>query len=264
VSYAPKDYTHREISHTLRTRSTPRDLGRDLARDRRCPRRGPRVHVIGTVCAYRMIYHMRGVDRDRACDRDVSIRRYVDRRNDRSTYRSIDRRIDRSQPRLATGRRTFAGARRARAIPRTLRIRNVCRHPSLRASRQDRRRVHRQGHQRQVHDGLEAARQQVRIRRARRSTTTRARVESGGPGARMIIPRAGAGADRVGRERWVTPRARRRIREEYSSHVFVARAFVRARRRARARVVARVGGDLIATDARRAYLFGFSARRRRG
>ena len=171
VSYAPKDYTHREISHTLRTRSTPRDLGRDLARDRRCPRRGPRVHVIGTVCAYRMIYHMRGVDRDRACDRDVSIRRYVDRRNDRSTYRSIDRRIDRSQPRLATGRRTFAGARRARAIPRTLRIRNVCRHPSLRASRQDRRRVHRQGHQRQVHDGLEAARQQVRIRRARRSTT---------------------------------------------------------------------------------------------
>jgi len=156
------------------------------------------------------------------------------------------------------------GARSSSALSRTFSQNHVCHHPSLRASRQDRRRVHRQGHQRQVHDGLEAARQQVRIRRARRSTTTRARVESGGPGARMIIPRAGAGADRVGRERWVTPRARRRIREEYSSHVFVARAFVRARRRARARVVARVGGDLIATDARRAYLFGFSARRRRG
>jgi hypothetical protein len=38
-------------------------------------------------------------------------------------------------------------------------------HPTNRASRQDRRRLHRQGRQRQVHDGLAPARQQVRIAR---------------------------------------------------------------------------------------------------
>jgi len=40
---------------------------------------------------------------------------------------------------------------------------HVCRRPSS-TSRQDRRRFHRQGRQRQVHDGLAPARQQVRIR----------------------------------------------------------------------------------------------------
>merc|ERR1712205_9263 len=37
---------------------------------------------------------------------------------------------------------------------------HVCHHPSLRASREDRRRHHRQGRQRQVHDDLAPARQQ--------------------------------------------------------------------------------------------------------
>ena len=85
---------------------------------------------------------------------------------------SIASSIDRST-RARDPTRDVEGA--ARVISRTRRIRHVCHHPSLRASRQDRRRVHRQGHQRQVHDGLEAARQQVRIRRARCSTTQRER-----------------------------------------------------------------------------------------
>ena len=79
----------------------------------------------------------------------------------------------------STGRARARSRRAARAsasaLSRTCPHNHVCHHPSLRARRQDRRRVHRQGHQRQVHDGLEAARQQVRIRRARCSTTQRER-----------------------------------------------------------------------------------------
>ena len=81
--------------------------------------------------------------------------RYIDR-----SYRSIP-----ISTRLTRTRDSHPKKRAARGvITRTLRHRNVRHHPSLRASRQDRRRLHRQGHQRQVHDGLEAARQQVRIR----------------------------------------------------------------------------------------------------
>jgi len=63
-------------------------------------------------------------------------------------------------------RMTRAGERAPRAISRGTNphARNDVRHyPSLRASRQDRRRLHRQGVQRQVHDGLAPARQQVRL-----------------------------------------------------------------------------------------------------
>ena len=45
-------------------------------------------------------------------------------------------------------------------------------HPTNRASRQDRRRLHRQGRQRQVHDGLAPARQQVRIARLATSSSS--------------------------------------------------------------------------------------------
>ena len=64
---------------------------------------------------------------------------------------------------FGTSRRPDARARRARRTNPHARN-HVRHHSSFRASREDRRRHHRQGRQRQVHDDLAPARQQVRER----------------------------------------------------------------------------------------------------
>ena len=65
---------------------------------------------------------------------------------------------------FGTSRRPDARARARRAALIHTHADHVRHHPSFRASREDRRRHHRQGRQRQVHDDLAPARQQVRER----------------------------------------------------------------------------------------------------